>query len=284
MSDSQESEQRGQAQPAEPGSQESEGFRVTTDAYSGPFDVLLAMIAHKRLEITQVSLSAITEEFAHYVAAMDLTKQADEASAFLVVASVLVEAKSVALLPTDSPRDEESLEALRQRDLLFARLLQYKAFKEAGNTFRTCLAAHSGMHEHHPQIEERFSQDLRDVRIGLSTYDLALYAARALTNAPAPTVSTAQLHVPLADLRVQSGVVRAALIQRRGQAVDFADVIADAPDEGVVVARFLAVLAFFKLGYLQFRQRQAYATLELRWVASADAGAGMDNIGTEDFS
>ena len=125
----------------------SPGFSVELEVYSGPFDALLSMIANRRLELTEVSLSEITEEFLAYVRTLDLARDMEEASAFLDVSSVLVEAKSAALLPhdqTDGERDEQSLEALRERDLLFARLLQYRAFKQAAGDFRARLAANAG--------------------------------------------------------------------------------------------------------------------------------------------
>mgnify|MGYP000732161213 FL=1 len=123
------SEAEGSSAEAEISTEESatSGFRVNLEVYSGPFDALLGMIANNRLELTEVSLSSITEEFLTYVRGLDFTKNMDEASAFLDIASILVEAKSVAILPggEDSQHDEQSLEVLRERDLLFARLLQY---------------------------------------------------------------------------------------------------------------------------------------------------------------
>ena len=129
------SEAEGSSAEAEISTEESatSGFRVNLEVYSGPFDALLGMIANNRLELTEVSLSSITEEFLTYVRGLDFTKNMDEASAFLDIASILVEAKSVAILPggEDSQHDEQSLEVLRERDLLFARLLQYRAYKQA---------------------------------------------------------------------------------------------------------------------------------------------------------
>ena len=127
------SEAEGSSAEAEISTEESatSGFQVNLEVYSGPFDALLGMIANNKLELTEVSLSSITEEFLTYVRGLDFTKNMDEASAFLDIASILVEAKSVAILPggEDNQHDEQSLEALRERDLLFARLLQYRAYK-----------------------------------------------------------------------------------------------------------------------------------------------------------
>ncbi|MCI1984233.1 MAG: segregation/condensation protein A [Bifidobacteriaceae bacterium] len=262
------------------------GFTVSLDVYQGPFDILLSMIAQRRLEVTQLALSDITSEFISYVSSMDMDAHADEASEFLVVASVLVEAKSAALLPGDSdPADEQSLEALRERDLLFARLLQYKAFKQAGEDFRTRLASNSGRYEHHPELSATLRAKFSDVEWTLSPYDFALVAAKVFANAPAQKVSLRQLHVPLADLRTESAVVHDVLWAVRGTAVTFDELVADTTNRGQVVARFLSVLVFFKQGFVQFKQEGPFEPLALRWVASAEEyDAGGSGISAADFA
>lgn len=262
------------------------GFQVSLDVYSGPFDALLGMIANKRLELTEVSLSAITEEFLAYVRGLDLSDDMETASAFLDVASVLVEAKSAALLPgdDDGERDEQSMEALRERDLLFARLLQYRAFKQAAGDFRARFAANSGRYPHPGVMDESVATMLPELVWTLTPEDLAGLAARAFANAPASEVSVHQLHVPLVDLREQSALVRDRLrALPHGASMTFAELTADTHTAIEVVARFLAVLAFFKQGTLQFRQSGPYEPLHLRWVADADAGGDVD-ISEQDFA
>lgn len=262
------------------------GFQVSLDVYSGPFDALLGMIANKRLELTEVSLSAITEEFLAYVRGLDLSDDMETASAFLDVASVLVEAKSAALLPgdDDGERDEQSMEALRERDLLFARLLQYRAFKQAAGDFRARFAANSGRFPHPGVMDESVATMLPELVWTLTPEDLAGLAARAFANAPASEVSVHQLHVPLVDLREQSALVRDRLrALPHGASMTFAELTADTHTTIEVVARFLAVLAFFKQGTLQFRQSGPYEPLHLRWVADADAGGDVD-ISEQDFA
>lgn len=262
------------------------GFQVSLDVYSGPFDALLGMIANKRLELTEVSLSAITEEFLAYVRGLDLSDDMETASAFLDVASVLVEAKSAALLPgdDDGERDEQSMEALRERDLLFARLLQYRAFKQAAGDFRARFAANSGRFPHPGVMDESVATMLPELVWTLTPEDLAGLAARAFANAPASEVSVHQLHVPLVDLRGQSALVRDRLrALPHGASMTFAELTADTHTAIEVVARFLAVLAFFKQGTLQFRQSGPYEPLHLRWVADADAGGDVD-ISEQDFA
>jgi segregation and condensation protein A len=263
-----------------------DGFTVSLDVYQGPFDILLSMIAQRRLEVTQLALSEITSEFISYVGSMDMETQADEASEFLMVASILVEAKSAALLPGEDadPQDEQSLEALRERDLLFARLLQYKAFKQAGEDFRTLLAATSGRFEHHPTLRDALRERLSDVEWTLSPYDFALLAAKVFANAPAQQVSLRQLHVPLADLATESQVVHRKLMAARGEALTFDDLVADIDNKGQLVARFLSVLAFFKQGFVQFKQEEAFAPLALRWVATDEEYEAASSISSADFT
>lgn len=265
----------------------SGGFSVSLDVYAGPFDALLGMIADRRLDVTEVSLSAITEEFIAYVRGLDLAGDMDEASAFIDVASVLVEAKSAALLPggEDGRRDEQSLEALRERDLLFARLLQYRAFKAAAADLRVHMERNAGRFAHPAMIDERVSALLPELVWTLTAQDLARIAAQAMANAPAEQVAVHQLHVPLVDLREQSAWVRERLRSLpAGSSMTFAELSAHAASRIVVVARFLAVLAFFKQGVLQFRQSGPYETLHLRWVPGAD-GEGRDiEISERDFA
>ena len=225
------------------------GFQVNLEVYSGPFDALLGMIANNKLELTEVSLSSITEEFLAYVRGLDFTKNMDEASAFLDVASILVEAKSVAILPggEENQHDEQSLEALRERDLLFARLIQYRAYKQAAGDFRARFAA----------------------------------------NAPASEVSVHQLHVPLVDLRAQSVVVRDRLrkaLESGSQSMSFSELTQDCASRIEVVARFMAVLVFFKQGVLQYRQNGPFEELHLRWVAGVDDAMSDVNISEGDFA
>lgn len=255
------------------------GFSVDLDVYSGPFDVLLGMIARRRLELTEVSLAAITEEFLDYVRrespAADTPLNADgmdEASAFIDVASVLVEAKSAALLPADESgeRDESSMEALRERDLLFARLLQYRAYKEASRAFRRSLEEHAGVFAHPGVVDERVRAMLPELVWTIGPDDLAGIAARVFAAAPADTVSVHQLHVPQADLDEQLRIVRERLVALdAGESITFDWLVADAARRVEVVARFLAVLLLFKRGEVQFRQDAPYAPLHLRRAAGA---------------
>ncbi|MCH4209303.1 segregation and condensation protein A [Bifidobacterium sp.] len=298
------------------------GFHVDVEGYAGPFDVLLDMIANRRLELTELSLSAITEEFLAYVRRlgqasaqqcvqtavsalsgsaaqpeptvrstafaqpMSFAQHMDEASAFLDVASILVEAKSAALLPGDDQgeRDEQSIEALRERDLLFARLVQYRAFKRAANDFRVRFAANSGRFPHPALMDDAVSAMLPELIWTLEPNDLAALAAQVFANAPADEVSLHQLHVPMVDLKAQSALVRERLrsLGREG-AMTFAELSADAASRIEAIARFLAILAFFKQGALQFKQSGPFETLYIRWATDADEHADL-TISEGDFA
>ena len=286
------SETEGSSAEAEISTEESatSGFRVNLEVYSGPFDALLGMIANNKLELTEVSLSSITEEFLTYVRGLDFTKNMDEASAFLDIASILVEAKSVAILPggEDNQYDEQSLEALRERDLLFARLLQYRAYKQAAGDFRARIAANAGRFPHPAAMDEGIAAMLPELVWTLTPLELAQLAAQVIANAPASEVSIHQLHVPLVDLRAQSLVVRdrliAALESKGDQSMSFSELTRDCTSRIEVVARFMAVLVFFKQGVLQYQQDGPFAELHLRWVPSVDETMSDVNISEGDFA
>lgn len=286
------SEAEGSSAEAEISTEESatSGFQVNLEVYSGPFDALLGMIANNRLELTEVSLSSITEEFLTYVRGLDFTKNMDEASAFLDIASILVEAKSVAILPggEDSQHDEQSLEALRERDLLFARLLQYRAYKQAAGDFRARIAANSGRFPHPAAMDEGVAAMLPELVWTLTPLELAQLAAQVIANAPASEVSIHQLHVPLVDLRAQSLVVRdrliAALESKGDQSMSFSELTRDCTSRIEVVARFMAVLVFFKQGVLQYQQDGPFAELHLRWVPGVAETMSDVNISEGDFA
>ena len=285
------SEAEGSSAEAEISTEESatSGFRVNLEVYSGPFDALLGMIANNRLELTEVSLSSITEEFLTYVRGLDFTKNMDEASAFLDIASILVEAKSVAILPggEDSQHDEQSLEAPRERDSPPARPPQYRASKQAAGDFRARIAANSGRFPHPAAMDEGVAAMLPELVWTLTPLELARLTAQVIANAPASEVSIHQLHVPLVDLRAQSLVVRdrliAALESKGDQSISFSELTRDCTSRIEVVARFMAVLVFFKQGVLQYQQDGPFAELHLRWVPGVAETMSDVNISEGDF-
>ncbi|MDN5633045.1 segregation and condensation protein A [Bifidobacterium mongoliense] len=262
-----------------------EGFSVDLAVFSGPFDALLSMIAERRVDLTEVALSQVTDEFLSYVRGLDLggERNMDAASAFLDVAAVLVEAKSAALLPGDEhgERDERSMEALRERDLLFARLVQYRAFKQAAMAFRERDDARAGVFAHPGGVDDSYAAMAPQLVWTMSPEGLAALAAAVLANAPVDRVAVSQLHVPPVDFHAQARIVVGRL-QRLGpgESTTFADLTGDARENVEVAARFLAVLVLFKQGSIQFKQRAPFEVLHLRWIA----GVGEpEDIGEEEF-
>lgn len=267
----------------------SSGFTVSLDAYQGPFDALLSLLAQKKLELSEISLALITEDFLSYVSKLDMASDADQVSSFIDIASILVEAKSASLLPgsSDSGPFDQSMEALRERDLLFARLLQYRAFKQAGEDFRVSIAANSGRFMHPGYMDSTIAAMLPQLAWSVTPQALAQIAAEAIANAPLKEVRVDQLHVPMVSLRAQAAIVRDRL-RSAGDKTDvtFDELIADAQETIEIVARFLALLAFFKQGVLQFRQSGPFESLHVRWIADNDTETNVNAVAMseEDFA
>lgn len=267
----------------------SSGFTVSLDAYQGPFDALLSLLAQKKLELSEISLALITEDFLSYVSKLDMASDADQVSSFIDIASILVEAKSASLLPgsSDSGPFDQSMEALRERDLLFVRLLQYRAFKQAGEDFRVSIAANSGRFMHPGYMDSTIAAMLPQLAWSVTPQALAQIAAEAIANAPLKEVRVDQLHVPMVSLRAQAAIVRDRL-RSAGDKTDvtFDELIADAQETIEIVARFLALLAFFKQGVLQFRQSGPFESLHVRWIADNDTETNVNAVAMseEDFA
>ena len=285
------SEAEGSSAEAEISTEESatSGFRVNLEVYSGPFDALLGMIANNRLELTEVSLSSITEEFLTYVRGLDFTKTWMRPAPFSISPLFWSRPKAWRFCRRRrQPDDEQSLEVLRERDLLFARLLQYRAYKQAAGDFRARIAANSGRFPHPAAMDEGVAAMLPELVWTLTPLELARLTAQVIANAPASEVSIHQLHVPLVDLRAQSLVVRdrliAALESKGDQSISFSELTRDCTSRIEVVARFMAVLVFFKQGVLQYQQDGPFAELHLRWVPGVAETMSDVNISEGDFA
>lgn len=241
-------------------------FRVALSNFEGPFDLLLSLIAKHELDITEVSLSAVTDEFIAYLRGIETNEDLDRASEFLVVAATLLDLKVAGLLPQGELVDAEDVALLEARDLLFARLLQYRAFKEAARWFGGRFEAESGRHARTVRLEERFRQREPELRWTLGADDFAALALLALTPREVPMVGLDHLHAPLVSIREQAAHVVAVL--RRGEAVTFRQLIAGVDRAGIVVARFLAVLELYRHAAIGFEQLEPLGELTLRWAAN----------------
>lgn len=245
---------------------ETPGFRLTLSNFDGPFDLLLSLITKHELDITEVSLSTVTDEFISYLKGLDSADELDQASEFLVVAATLLDLKVAGLLPQGELVDAEDVALLEARDLLFARLLQYRAFKEAARWFEGHLDAESGRHARSVRLEEKYRRQTPELVWTLSLHDFAALAALAMTPREIPVVGLDHLHAPLVSIREQAAVVVTLL--RSGQATTFRQLVAGAEQRGVVVARFLAVLELYRHAAIAFEQLEPLGEITLRWTAA----------------
>lgn len=248
------------------------GFEVHLDVFSGPFDLLLGLIAKHKLDITEVALSQVTDEFLGYLRAAEA--DLSQASEFLVVAATLLDLKAARLLPTGDVEDAEDLELLEARDLLFARLLQYRAYKEIADTLRQRWADGALSRPRSVTLEPQLAVLLPELVWTLGPDQLAALAARALAPKPAPPgVDLSHLHVTMVSVREQAAVLADRL--RRHASVSFRVLVADAGSTVVVVGRFLALLELYREGAVAFDQVVALGDLTVRWTGSDDGQVGL---------
>jgi segregation and condensation protein A len=255
------------------------GFRVRLANFEGPFDLLLSLITRRQLDITEVALSQVTDEFLSYLAGAarwDL----GQATEFLVVAATLLDLKTARLLPAAEVDDEEDLALLEARDLLFARLLQYRAYKLAAAYLGELERAQGRRYGRDVDLEPRFAALLPEVVIGLSAQRFADLAAAAMAPRPVPTVSVDHVHAPKVSVREQMAILRNRL--RRAGSSTFRSLVADCASTLEVVGRFLALLELYRDGVLAFDQAAALAELRVRWTGSEDGPEPGD--ATEDES
>lgn len=245
------------------------GFEVHLDVFEGPFDLLLALISKHKLDITQVALSAVTDEFISYIRALADKWDLDQASYFLVVAATLLDLKAARLLPSGEVDDEEDLALLEARDLLFARLLQYRAYKEVAAIMAGQMAVQSRRFARRVPMEARFAGLLPEVLLGIGAERFAAIAAAALAPRTPPVVSTAHLHVARTTVAEQVSIV-ANLLREVGRA-SFRELSADCQDTYEIVARFLAVLDLYRDRCLTFEQDMPLGELFIIWTDDLQA-------------
>jgi len=255
------------------------GFRLTLTNFEGPFDLLLSLIAKHEMDITEIALSKVTDEFISYLHGLDTEDELDQASEFLLVAATLLDLKVAGLLPQGELVDAEDVALLEARDLLFARLLQYRAFKEAAAWFARGLEAESGRHVRSVRLEEKFRKQTPDLVWTLSADDFAALAALAFTPREIPTVGLDHLHAPLVSIREQAAHVVALL--RQGGPVTFRQLIAGADQRGVVIARFLAVLELYRHAAISFEQIEPLGELTLTWSAQHWNDDSLASLGSD---
>jgi len=261
------------------GTESAPAFAVRLDNFEGPFDLLLSLIAKHKLDITEVSLSKVTDEFIAHVKAGGPRWDLEQTTSFLLVASTLLDLKAARLLPQGDVEDEEDLALLEARDLLFARLLQYKAFKQVATVLEQRLAGESRRHPRAVGLEERYAGLLPEVLIGIGLEQFARLAAKALEPKPVLELSLQHIHAARVSVREQAALVVDRL--RRTGTMTFRALCGDSPDKLTTVARFLSLLELFREGAVAFDQVTPLGELTVRWTGDDETSA--EELVTDEF-
>ncbi|QIK64090.1 segregation/condensation protein A [Leucobacter viscericola] len=257
------------------------GFHVTLEVFDGPFDLLLNLIGKHELDITEVALSLVTDEFIAYLATLEGEgiELLDRASEFLVVAATLLDLKIASLLPQGEVVDAEDIALLEARDLLFARLLQYRAFKQASDWFKRQLEAEETRHPRLVPLDAKYREQTPELVWSLSAEDFAAIAMLAFAPREIPTVGLDHLHAPLVSIREQAAIVVSAL--RSGGVHRFRELIAGVSERGVIVARFLAILELYRRAAVSFEQAEPLGELSVQWVGESWSDDELATLGSD---
>jgi segregation and condensation protein A len=256
------------------------GFEVHLDVFEGPFDLLLALISKHKLDITEVALSQVTDEFIAYISERSDGWDLDQVSYFLVVAATLLDLKAARLLPSGEVEDEEDLALLEARDLLFARLLQYRAYKEVAGVFAARMTAAARRFPRRVPLEPRFAELLPEVLLGLGPAEFARLAALTLAPKPPPKVSTEHIHSPMISVKDQARMLM-AMLKELGRA-SFRQLTANAQGSYEVVASFLALLELYREDAVSFEQVTPLGELYVTWTGHQDAADSVNELTESD--
>ena len=246
------------------------GFSVHLTNFEGPFDLLLQLISRHKMDVTEVALGVVTDDFIAYIRALEGSEEGwdlDQTTEFLVVAATLLDLKAARLLPSGEVEDEGDLALLEARDLLFARLLQYRAFKSIASIFTERLAREEKSFARVVALEAHFSALLPEVLIGVGAERFAAIAQRILSPKVIPTVGIDHIHRPLVSVAEEA--VRIVDELRRTGKSTFRHLISDASSTLVIVARFLALLELYREGVVRFEQVIALGEIAITWIGSA---------------
>jgi segregation and condensation protein A len=253
-------------------------FEVSLDVFTGPFDLLLGLISKHKLDITEIALAQVTDDFIAHIRAERAKPDGwdlSQATEFLLVAATLLDLKAARLLPQTGPEDEDDLALIEARDLLFARLLQYRAFKDIAHTFGERMATAGRMQPRTASLEPQLAALLPELVMTVTPEQLAMIAARAMVPRQPPTVGLGHLHAPAVSVREQAAVIGTRL--RRERVASFRSLVADADSTLVVVARFLALLELFRDSAIGFEQAEALSELTVRWTGPEEGDIEVDD-------
>jgi segregation and condensation protein A len=252
-------------------SENTSQFEVKISNFEGPFDVLLGLISKHKLDITRIALSEITDEFIEFVKQIkDDADFLDEISQFILIAATLLDIKAARLLPGQENFNEEDLELLQARDLLFAKLLQYKAYKDVALEFQAKFDRGAGRYPRQAQMEEQFRKLLPELNFDVDTRQLVLLAAGALTAQSYRNEGVSLDHIHMRQVNVaQQGIIISKRLMK-SKSLKFSELIKDAKHAVIVIGRFLSLLELYKMNAVEFVQEKALGTLVVNWVAPAD--------------
>jgi segregation and condensation protein A len=253
-----------QAEPVPEAADGSGRFILRLANFEGPFDLLLQLISKHKLDVTEVALSRVTNEFMAHIRAMGPDWDLDQTTEFLVVAATLLDLKAARLLPSAEVEDEADLALLEARDLLFARLLQYRAFKQIAAIFAERLESEALRYPRTVGLEPQHAELLPEVVLSIGPERFAELAVKAMLPKPKPQVYVDHIHAPLVSVREQAEHV-IALLRELG-AASFGELTRDAPDTLTVVARFLALLELYREKAVALDQEEALGVLQVRWT------------------
>lgn len=255
------------------------GFAVKLGNFDGPFDLLLSLISKHEMNITEIALSKVTDEFISYLKTLDGDEELDQASEFLVIAATLLDLKIAGLLPKGEVVDAEDVALLEARDLLFARLLQYRAFKDVSSYFSTAMALEAMRFYRDVRLEDRFKKQKPELVWTLSLADFGVLAQDAMVPKEIPKVAMAHLHAPRISIREQAAEVVSLL--RKSLRLSFRELIGAIRDRGVVVARFLSILELYRLSAVSFEQETPLGELNIAWNSENFDDEKLANLGAD---
>jgi len=260
----------------------STGFQVRLTNFEGPFDLLLQLIFAHRLDVTEVALHQVTDDFIAYTKEIGPQLGLEETTAFLVIAATLLDLKAARLLPAGRIDDEEDLALLEVRDLLFARLLQYRAFKHVAEMFAELEATALRSYPRAVSLEDRFTDLLPEVMLGVDAERFAQIAAIAFTPRPVPTVVVAHLHDVQVSVPEQAKKLLTILEERgSGQWATFSELVADCEAPMEVVGRFLALLELYRARTVAFDQSEPLGVLQISWTGERPTGEALVEVRDE---
>ena len=260
-------------------SEKGSGFAVNLTNFDGPFDLLLSLISKPEMNITEIALSKVTDEFISYLKTLDGEEEMDQASEFLVIAATLLDLKIAGLLPKGEVVDAEDVALLEARDLLFARLLQYRAFKEVSSYFSTAMALESMRIARDVRLEERFKKQKPELVWTLSLAEFGILAQDSMSPKEIPSVGLAHMHAPRVSIREQAAEVVAML--KRSVRMTFRELIGAVKDRAIVVARFLSVLELYRLSAISFEQDTPLGDINIAWDSENFDDEKLANLGAD---